>query len=284
MQTNHEQQHAAVGGPALDGGIPRTGFYFDSVEHAYFLDGKPLHGITTVLGVIAKPALIQWAANMAVDYIEAISRVTITLENGNKVREVYQHELKEARVAHRKKKEDAAEKGTDLHALVETYVGLCIKDNGGAPINVFVDKVLMSDPYYIQFEAIKHFINWAVNNKIKFIASEQRLYSKEFWTAGTCDLVFEKDGKTYIGDVKTYKKIWDRTPFFQCAAYGMMWEEMYQPLWDSQNTDNKVEGYCVLRLSKDGTFEDMWSFDIEGDREAFKCALGLYKALKAFKA
>ena len=37
-------------------------FVFDEKEHAYFLNGKPMMGCTTVLSVIAKPALIQWAA------------------------------------------------------------------------------------------------------------------------------------------------------------------------------------------------------------------------------
>jgi hypothetical protein len=261
------------------------GFYFDSKEHAYFLDGKPLHGITTVLGVIAKPALVAWAANQAVEYIKENCPLDTTgLEVG--LRHVTDAQLGNARIAHRKKKEDAAEKGTDLHALVESYVQWCIDTNQGKAKQYFTP-------------GIELFVNWAIDNNIRFLASEQRLYSKEHWVAGTCDLVFEKDGKTYIGDVKTYKKIWDRTPFFQCAAYGMMWEEMnkdsitrtVKDIFEGDGTKDveitespEIDGYCVLRLSKDGTFEAKWSFDIDGDRTAFLNALGLYKALKAYKA
>ena len=37
---------------------------FDAKKHVHTLDGKNLTGVTTVLSVIAKPALIQWAADM----------------------------------------------------------------------------------------------------------------------------------------------------------------------------------------------------------------------------
>ena len=47
-------------------------FVFDEKEHAYFLNGKPMLGCTSVLGVIAKPALIQWAANEAVKVTPAV--------------------------------------------------------------------------------------------------------------------------------------------------------------------------------------------------------------------
>lgn len=267
--TTNEQQNTVERSPDLGSRSLTTGFHFDEAEHAYFLDGKPLHGITSVLGVISKPALIQWAANMAVDFIQA-SYPYALLEDETLDQEVFANQLKEARVAHRKKKEDAAEKGTDLHAIVEEYIQTCIAENEGRPLSV----VSAESP-------IHKFVAWAQENKIRFLASEQRLYSKVHWVAGTCDIVFEKEGKTYVGDVKTYKKIWDRTPFFQCAAYGMMWEEMKHFV---PGGDPVVAGYCVLRLGKDGTFEDKWSFDVEGDRAAFLNALGLYKALKAYKA
>ena len=43
-------------------------FRFDEKKHRYYLDGKSMTGCTTVLGVIAKPALIQWAADHAAAY------------------------------------------------------------------------------------------------------------------------------------------------------------------------------------------------------------------------
>jgi hypothetical protein len=187
--------------------MPPTGFAFDADTHSYYFDGKPMTGCTTILGVLAKPALIQWAANEAVKFIRDNAPHVDSIGERETSYEVSPELLDEARTAHARKRDDAAEKGTDLHALVEEYVRQCIERRDGKPDLV---------PLY---ESIQPFIKWAVDNNIRFIASEKQLYSKELWVAGTCDLVFEKDGKRYVGDIKTYAKIWDRTPFYQCAGY-----------------------------------------------------------------
>ena len=233
------------------------GFTIDADTHSYFMDGKPMTGCTTILGVIAKPALVGWAARTAVEVIGSVWRGGVLY---TKI-EVAQ-KLDEAKKAYAKKRDDAAEKGTDLHSVVEDYVHHCISVYDGQPVEVEGT------------EPIAQFIKWAQDNKVRFIESEKQLYSKDLWVAGTCDLVFEKEGKTYVGDVKTYAKIWDRTPFFQCAGYAIMYSEMYK---------KEIDGYCILRLSKDGTFEDKWSWDVEGDKRAFLACVQLYRQLKTFK-
>lgn len=253
--------------------------------HHYYADEagtKEYSGVTTILGVIAKPALIQWAANEAVKHVKAeFDNIIFPSKEDDGIEHVdcsyarLFEILEEARYAHKKKKEDAAEKGTDLHALVEEWVGEQIRlyeGRVGAPDNLINER----------FAPIRKFIDWAAENNIKFIASEKRLYSKKWWVAGTCDLIFEKDGKRYVGDIKTYKKIWDRTPFFQCAGYAMMWFEMHNNGGPILNPEGEIEGSCVLRLSKDGSFEALWSFDAEGDKEGFISAVKLYRALQAF--
>jgi hypothetical protein len=264
-------------------------FRFEPKAHVYTLNGKPMHGVTSILGVISKPALVPWAARMAVEYIKENSlTATSTVADADGRPEevlnyykVYEETLDEAKNAHRKKKEDEAEKGTDVHALVEEWVGLCIEYNAGEPKLVFQ----LAERMYILPSAIDAFARWATKEKIRFIASEQRLYSKQLWVAGTCDLIFEKDGKRYIGDIKTYKKIWDRVPLIQCAGYALMWEEMQiaEQTKDLQNGDiivaKQIDGYCVIRI-KDNEFEAVWSGDPEGDKQAFLAAVTLYKALK----
>jgi hypothetical protein len=170
--------------------------------------------------------------------------------------------LEVARVAHARKRDTAADAGTDLHALVENWVRACIDENDGYP------KVYEPGP-------IEDFTKWAIKENIRFLAAEKRLYSKELWVAGTCDLIFEKDGKKYIGDIKTYAKIWDRVPFFQCAGYASMYEEMSNGL-------ETIAGYAVIRISKDNSFEAKWSFDTVGDTKAFFACVELYRQLKEF--
>jgi hypothetical protein len=249
--------------------IPTEGFVFDEATHSYFYDGRPMSGVTSILSVIAKPALIGWAAKMACESVR--EKATVAELDGVKLYTIGEADLVEAQKAHAKKKDDAAQKGTDLHALVEAYVGECVANAGGAVLN----------PYDPKYQPIEKFIGWATENNIRFIASEKQLYSKELWVAGTCDLVFEKDGKRFVGDIKTYAKIWDRVPFFQCAGYSIMVEEMTHA--DLGEEADKIDGYCVLRLSKDGTFEAQWSYDIEGDRKAFLACVELYRALQNYK-
>ena len=99
--------------------------------HAYFADPegtKAYHGVTSILSVIAKPALIGWAANMAVDYIEG--KLTWNpIRQGEGVtdfclikKEEWPEISKEARTAHTRKNEEAGVKGTDVHLWVSQWV------------------------------------------------------------------------------------------------------------------------------------------------------------------
>lgn len=233
-------------------------FTFNKEKHYYELDGKRLYGITNVLGVIAKPALIQWAANEAVKYMEEnFPSIDTLMKDAHALKDVFA----KAKSAHRRKKEDAATKGHNIHEEVENLIKEAIKKNGGI---IAIEK--SENPQ------IQKFLEWATG--IKFLASEKKMYSETHWIAGTVDMVFEKDGKTYIGDVKTYSGIYDRTPFFQCAGYALMLQEM---------EDLDAQGYCIVRLGKDGSFEERWSYDIEGDKVGFLAALTLFKQLESWK-
>lgn len=234
-------------------------FTFEPEKHVYKYDGKKMTGCTTILGVLAKPQLVPWAARMACDYIrdaEIDWQMGISAEKLDQL-------LKEAQVAHAKKRDDGATKGTDTHAEVERYINFCIKESGGMPNPV--------EPHF-KGCGIDSFIEWASANNIKFLASEAQFYSKSLWVAGTADLIFEKDGKRYLGDIKTYKKIWDRTPFYQCAGYALMAQEMGEPAFD---------GYCIINLPKERNFKESedikWSFDIKGDTDAFLACVTLYR-------
>lgn len=260
--------------------IPQTGFYFDAgttenPKHDYWLDGKRMTGVTTILGVLAKPALIPWAARMAVEYIqnhpETHRPTSEKIETWNSV-------LEEAKTAYAKKRDEGAEKGTDTHALVEEFIKEAIV---GFDWRVTPGK----------YKPIRPFIEWAAQEQIRFLGSEVQLYSKEMFVAGTADFIFEKDGKTYIGDIKTYKKIWDRTPFYQCAGYSLMWEEMKKSEKDEETLgtvgvklglhQKLISGYVIFNLPKERAHnpdEDvLWSFDTEGDTKAFLACLEIYR-------
>jgi hypothetical protein len=230
-------------------------FTFDEKTHTYTLDGKRMTGVTTVLDVLSKP-LTQWAANCAVDYIE---------EKGQKLKgeiKVTAEDLTNARNAWKVKRDTAADKGTDIHAEVEALVRLAIKEGGYMTVGKTDNKQL------------QNFIDWATSNNIKFLDSEKRIYSKDWWTAGTCDLIFEQDGEVYVGDIKTGKAIYP-SMWWQVSAYAKMLIEM--------GLYSKIKGFKIIRLGKDGSFEVGENYSYDDNVEGFEACLTIYRKLNLIK-
>jgi hypothetical protein len=239
-------------------------YTFDEKKHMHTLDGKPLMGVTTVLGVINKPMLIQWSANMAVDFIESHKTDahfnmstgigSISFDMG------FDELLKEARVAHRKKKEAAGDLGTELHAKIELVILRAIQENNG-----FITEEMQVDGTHL-------FVAWAITNNVKFLASEKNIYSEEWWVGGITDIICEIDGKRFIGDVKTSSGIYPEH-YIQASAYSKMAVEM--------GLYEKFDGVVIINCKKDGGFDVQYNLDIEGNVKCFEAALTLYKHLKA---
>ncbi len=252
--------------------MPQTGYQFNEEVHLHVLDGKPLTGVTTILGVIAKPALIQWSADEAVKYLGWFNEKYTDKEKGLEdlalhhkgiaglsVEEFYKM-LCEARVQHVKRKTAAADIGTDVHAEIEKYVKLMIQDQDG--------QAMAMNSY--DNDQVKKFVEWAVENKLKFLESEKHVYSRENWYGGITDLVFLKDGKKFVADIKTSSGIYGREFFFQMAGYQIALEEM---------GEKDFFGSTIIRCGKDGSFEVKDSFDLESDKAGFMAALALYREI-----
>lgn len=230
-------------------------FRFDEEKHKYYLDDELLPGVTTILGTLAKPALIQWAANCAVDFIQVCvdEKLELTPEL-----------LKDARTAHAKKRDKAADAGTDVHALIETYIKSCI-ENGGVAQAHLVNEL----------PQVSKFVDWAMANKVIFHESEKQLYSPTHKFAGTADFTATIDGKLFVGDLKTTSGIYDLSPFLQCAAYQIMLREIEV---------KDYVGSVIIRLGKDGAFEEFYRLDEGGeDKQTFLSLLEVYRALNRFK-
>lgn len=251
-------------------GIKGVGFEFVEDGHAYYLDGKKLTGVTTILGVIAKPMLIGWAANMACDYIEnkwKSSEVTSV-----EATQLFEW-IKEARTAHTKKKVDAGSKGKEVHAIIENLIKIAIYQTKGViQLEDVSGAVRLNDQ-------VRHFVAWATENKVKFIASEEKVFSRELFVGGTIDFICEIDGETWIGDIKTSSAIYPEH-FFQTAGYQKL-------LADMAETDGgmrlNVKGHLILNLRKDGSFEEKRSISNEDNLLAFMSAYNLYKISEKLK-
>ena len=231
-------------------------YLFNKEAHIHTLDGTPLHGVTTVLQVISKPALIQWAANMAVDYIAATE--FRTKDTAEELWERLQGIFKEARTAHRKKKEKAGDWGSELHEAIENWI-----KTKAEPSFEGTQKV-----------AFENFKNWCQEHNVVFLESEKHVWSESMWVGGICDLVFTMDGKKYIGDIKTSSRIYNEH-FFQMAAYDLCLTDM------GEHQD--VAGYIVINLKKDGEIDLMRADNMKLNREAFLAALTLHKIINSLK-
>lgn len=239
-------------------------YAFDEKKHIHTYGGKPLSGVTTVLKIISKgDVLIQWSANMAAEYIKENS----SLESNMDIEyyKVTPKVLEDAKKAWVTKRNKAGVQGVDTHAIVENIITRAIKENEG-----FVKD--FSDVIYDNNEQIKNFLAWAIGNKIKFLHTEINTYSLDWWVGGICDFVYEKDGKIYIGDIKTAKGIYPEN-FIQTSAYGKMLIE--------RGVISRVDGMTIVLLSKDGTFQTQDNFDYEGNVKCFESCLFIHRHLEA---
>ena len=241
-------------------------YRFNEAKHLHEIlvenEWKALTGCTTVLSVLAKPALIQWSANEAVKY--AIEHaVDKGVEDGIPYYYINADTLEEAKTAHRKKKEKAGEAGTDVHNEVQKLVMGQIERNNG----MFSGNEVHENPQ------VQHFINWAVQNKVKFLETEKGVYSRSYFIGGILDLIVEMDGELWIADIKTGSGIYPEH-FAQMAGYEIMMSEMgYPPL----------KGSIVLNLKKTGEFEEKRSVSNEDAKELFLACLKIYRLQEKFK-
>lgn len=222
-------------------------------KHLYTLNGKPLTGVTTILQVISKgDALVQWSANKACEYLKE------NAEKNGSVYAVREEQFEEARYAWKNSRDTAGTFGTTVHKAVENFIkGEALPE--------------MNDT---EAKAFGQFKTWAEDNNVKFVKSEEMVYSKEHWYAGTIDLVLEINGEYWIGDVKTSGSIYPEY-FFQTSAYQYALQE--------RGFDKKIEGHVIINMKKTGGFEVKRSYGYERNIKGFLAALEIYRIKNQLK-
>lgn len=223
--------------------------YFDK-EHHYTFAGKPVPGVTTILRVLDKPALMPWAANMAADHFLS------AVKSG---RTDYDEIHKESKKAHSQKSSTAAGIGTNVHKYAE-----CVLKGQPTP-------ELETDGAKRGAEA---FHSWLSAHKVVLKASERLVFSHQFYYAGTCDLVAEIDGELTVGDFKTSSGIFNEARF-QTAAYQQAIEE---------EKGIKFSQRIVIRFDKKtGKFETKTFKNLDLDFGGFRHALEMHRTIQAIK-
>lgn len=235
----------------------------------YLLNGKSVTGVTTILGVVAKPQVTEWAIKLA--YEDCLDKDRYEIERI----------LENKDWASKRVSGEAMEIGTQAHAWVEEYAKAHIKckpipalpDDKDLHqiLQPFVDWCNGRKPVTLKKNSYdKNSINIAPTNHVKFLESEMSAVNKKYFYAGSFDLLLEIDGKKFMCDFKTSSGIYGDSYFHQCAAY---WGA-----WNSMGYDHDIVGAIVIRSGKKGNdFEVDARYDFDKHYKAFLAALVIYK-------
>ena len=185
-------------------GKPRlTSRRYGKSGHAYFIDDVKVDGVTTILNALPK-SLTQWAADSA---------ATEAVENWEELAMLpLVKRLDRIRYAHREKRDTAAMRGTEIHALgVKLY--------GGLPIEV-------PPEHRGPVEAWARCLDdW----EIEPIAAETPIVNLTYRYGGTADLwahIGVRDGVRALIDLKTGNQVYEST-VLQLTGYRNA--ELWQP-------------------------------------------------------
>lgn len=177
-------------------------------ERLYTIDGKKLPSVTTILGILNKPALLPWAAKeTAAEFARLLMELPMVHADGERMLpdERIMEYAEVAKKAYRKKSEEAMSKGTIVHDIIEQWI---INDGKITPDEV-------SDP--VARQGLEQFLAWGEQHEIEILESEQVITDGELY-AGRYDLLCVVDGKKTLADLKTSSGIWPEY-IYQCHAY-----------------------------------------------------------------
>lgn len=228
---------------------------FDPIKHLYHANGKVTYGVTSVKDVIAKPALMYWAVNVAVEQMRRDFKPGVAYDE----LQVEQF-LDSAKTAHRKRTQEAASIGQLAHGWISDYV-MALANGKPAP-DLPVNERAKS--------AVNAFLEFTKKHNITITSSERKIYSIESDYAGTLDAEGMVDGVKCVIDFKTSSGIYPEY-FIQTAAYVKAREE---------ETGEKYGGALIVRIDKDtGMFEAkaIKRDSLERFYKAFEACLVIYR-------
>lgn len=218
-------------------------------------DGKRLPGVTTVLGVLDKPALVPWAARQAAEATAAA-----IVDGGQPVAQA----IEIGRLAPFKRRQDAADAGTQAHACLEAhYAGEPWPEDATDAARACAHRV------------IRHI----EGRGYQVIASEwsATMFGHGEGWGGTLDLIVEREGLVFVADLKTGKGAFDEV-VPQLAAYRHLWD------WSRDDREHLITGGGVVfhaPIEGDGVNEIALSqAKLDAGWRVFHGALSVYWAKK----
>ena len=235
----------------------------DGRQHFYQIgqDEKWFPGVTTVLKVLDKPALIPWAVKMCSenikDYLMANLGKTLTAEEIEKA-------CLEGKNIYKKKSQEAADLGGRVHRAIDNII------HGGKP-----DLTEDIRP------GVEGFLKWQESHKLNIEFGDTKLGSKLFGYGGSMDFLAFDGDEAVLWDLKTTKKRKDRDHGvydefgLQLGAYAQAFQETYGV---------RVKEAFILWVDKEkGDFKPVKVGNLSICLEAFLAALKIYQTNKIEK-
>lgn len=218
---------------------------FSPGNHTYWLDKKRCPGVTTLLGKgLPKPALPYWSAKCVAEY------VADNPEGLKALREMGREPMVAAlKGMPWQKRDEAAVRGTDVHAIAE--------------------RVVHSEQVDVPEHLIGHvqgYVDWLDEFKVEPILTERSVGNRGLWYAGRFDLIADMAGSRWMLDVKTSKGVYGETAM-QTDAYRNA--EFYVED-DDPDTEHPmpegIERLGVIHVTENGT----QLYPLESDGSAFR--------------
>jgi len=148
-------------------------------------DGSKVPGVTTVLGILNKPALVIWANKLGLQGIDSS-----------------------------KYRDEMADIGTLAHQMIVDY----FKGETTDTSEYSKSQIDLAE------NCLLSFWEWEKGHKIEVIMAEAQLISTEYDYGGTIDCFCNLDGQPTLLDFKTGKAIYPEF-FYQLAAYKQLLTE-----------------------------------------------------------
>jgi len=237
--------------------IGDTTLRFHEEAHKYEASTKdgflPVPGVTTVCGMKNKPFLVPWGAKTCADWLQENWKKFLIIP-GPDEDELALELCKEMKGAHKRIVTKAADSGTVAHEWIEKFIKMQVTE----PVDIEDESAL---------KAIWAFLKWWNSHEIKVIASEELVFSKDNWYAGTMDLMAEIDGVLTLADFKTSSNIYPDMAV-QLGAYRLAYGEMGNPL---------PEEKLIINIQKNGSLQTAKFNDHEADEREFIALLAVYR-------
>lgn len=217
--------------------------------------GKIITSVTGATGVVSNPnILMAWAVKLAKNHLLEI------IERGDMI---CLEDIFDACKQYRVKRDEAGAIGTAVHNWIELYIkSKLIK---GKEIDLPKDEKVMN--------GVIAFNDWVSQNKVKFEASEQIIYSKKYDYVGTLDCRAVVNGKRTLIDFKTGNYLANTVPW-QVSAYLEA---------DVEESGRKYEDRMVLHIKKDTGDFKVVNYEMKDHRKDFNAFVGTLTAKNRLK-